>query len=152
MTVTIQIGGVAYKLQSSAAAEDVERLAARVESKLHEINPTNRPMTPQTFLLAAMALAHEAELAEQRAAEALSQCGFVQRDAESRARQEQQARQRIEADAAERLQREQDRRRALEAEMRALLRRVVTRIDLAIDEHNEATARQADEEHDEPSP
>ena len=64
-TVALQIAGQSYKVVSTAAESDLQRLAATVNAKLLEVAPRNRPAPPQAMLLAAIALAHELE--EERA-------------------------------------------------------------------------------------
>lgn len=63
-TVEVKVGGQVYRLVSSATDEEVERLARIVDAKLRALTQPGRPVPPQALLLAAMALAHEAE--EQR--------------------------------------------------------------------------------------
>jgi len=89
-TVNLHIAGQSYKVVSSAPEGDLHRLADVVSAKLAEVTPRGRAMSPQSMLLAAMALANELE--EERA-----------------------------------------RRAALEARTRELLRRVVDRVDAALD-------------------
>ena len=64
-TVRVSIAGQQYKVVSSAAETDLQRLASKVDSKVAEVTPRGRPTTPQSMLLAAIALAHELE--EERA-------------------------------------------------------------------------------------
>jgi cell division protein ZapA len=64
-TVALQIGGQSYKVVSTAPEMELQRLAATVNAKLADLTPRGRPVSPQTMLLAAMALAHELE--EERA-------------------------------------------------------------------------------------
>lgn len=51
---------------SSASAAELERLAAVVDEKLHEIVAPGRPLSPQAMLLVAIALAHDVELERRR--------------------------------------------------------------------------------------
>lgn len=60
-SVSIQIGGATYKVQSSASPEEVQRLADLVDEKLRALNPGNQPVSPQSFLLVALAFAHDLE-------------------------------------------------------------------------------------------
>jgi cell division protein ZapA len=89
-TVRVNIGGQQYKVVSNAAEGDLQRLASKVDAKVAEVTPRGRAATPQSMLLAAMALAHEVE--EERA-----------------------------------------RREAVERRARDVLRRVLVRIDDALD-------------------
>ena len=59
-TIELRIAGQNYRLVSSAPAEELQRLAEIVESKLTELGPRGRAQ-PQALLLAAMALAHDVE-------------------------------------------------------------------------------------------
>src|SRR5258706_11125474 len=93
-TVQLQIAGQNYKLVSSAAEADLQRLAAAVDAKLTELAPRGRT-APQALLLAAIALAHDLE--EERA-----------------------------------------KRSALERRTRDVLRRVLVRIDDALDPAEES--------------
>ncbi|MFO0668447.1 MAG: cell division protein ZapA [Polyangiaceae bacterium] len=90
-TVQLHVAGQSYKVVTSAADDELGRLAAVVEAKVSEITPKGRPVQPQAVLLAALALAHELE--EERA-----------------------------------------RRESLERRTRDLLRRVLVRIDRALDD------------------
>jgi cell division protein ZapA len=94
-TVALQIGGQNYKVVSTAPDSELHRLAATVNAKMSELTPRGRAISPQTMLLAAMALAHELE--EERA-----------------------------------------RREALERRTRDLLRRVLVRIDDALEAEDDA--------------
>jgi cell division protein ZapA (FtsZ GTPase activity inhibitor) len=58
--LALHIGGTTYKVHSSASAEEMTELARLVDQKLRELNPKNRPMTPQMLLLVALAFAHDA--------------------------------------------------------------------------------------------
>src|SRR5262249_12967427 len=64
-TVRVSVAGQQYKVVSSAAEGDLQRLASTVDAKVAEGTPRGRPTTPQSMLLAAVALAHELE--EERA-------------------------------------------------------------------------------------
>ncbi len=102
-TVAVQIGGQSYKVVSSAAESDLQRLAASVNAKLAEVAPRNRPglnPPPQALLLAAMALAHE-------------------------------------------LEEERSKREALERRTRDLLRRVLVRIDDALESGDDSAAEES---------
>jgi cell division protein ZapA len=69
-TVELRIAGQSYRVVSTAEEAELKRLAAVVETKLAEVTPRGRAVPPQALLLAAMALAHEAE-AERGARESL---------------------------------------------------------------------------------
>jgi cell division protein ZapA len=66
-TVEVNVGGQVYRLVSSASEEEVQRLARIVDERLRALTPPGRPSAPQSLLLAAMALAHDAEVARRRA-------------------------------------------------------------------------------------
>ncbi len=70
-TVDLRVGGQSYRVVSSAAEGDLQRLAASVDAKIAEILPPGRPVPPQALVLAAIALAHdlEAERTKRRALE-----------------------------------------------------------------------------------
>jgi cell division protein ZapA len=60
-TVELRVGGEKYRVISSAGEEELRRLADVVSAKLRQVAPAGRAQPPQAMLLAAMALAHEAE-------------------------------------------------------------------------------------------
>jgi cell division protein ZapA len=60
-TVELRIAGNSYRVVSSAAEADLQRLAQMVGAKIAEVSPRGRPVQPQAMLLAAIALAHEVE-------------------------------------------------------------------------------------------
>ncbi len=60
-TVDLRIAGQSYRVVSSAPEDDLKRFASVVSNKLAEMTPRGRAVPPQAMLLAAMALAHEAE-------------------------------------------------------------------------------------------
>jgi cell division protein ZapA len=64
-TVQLRLGGQTYRVVTSATDDELQRLAAMVDEKLAAVSPPGRPITPQSMLLAAMALAHDLE--EERA-------------------------------------------------------------------------------------
>ncbi len=88
--VQLRIAGQSYKVVSSADEEELQRLADAVSAKVTELTPRGKAASPQSMLLAAIALAHELE--EERA-----------------------------------------RRAAVERRTRDMLRRVLVRIDDALD-------------------
>ncbi len=65
----LQIGGVAYRVQSSADERELHRLAAIVERRLAELPATQRHDS-RSLVLVALAMAHDLEL-EQQAHDAL---------------------------------------------------------------------------------
>ena len=67
-TVVVTVGAREYKLVSSASEEELVRLASTVTAKLAEVVPAGRPEPPQALLLVAMALAHDLEEEQARAA------------------------------------------------------------------------------------
>ena len=75
--VEVVVGGKAYRVVASAEAEVLHRLAQVVDAKLHELGGSGRAISPQSMVLAALALAHELE--EERAR---------RRDVERRAREQ----------------------------------------------------------------
>ena len=61
-TVELRVGGEKYRVVSSAGEDELRRLAEAVSAKLRQVAPTARTQPPQAvMLLAAMALAHEAD-------------------------------------------------------------------------------------------
>ena len=60
-TVKLHIAGQKYRVISSVGEDELHRLAGIVSAKLNEMSPPGRSQPPQAMLLAAMALAHEAE-------------------------------------------------------------------------------------------
>jgi cell division protein ZapA len=65
-TVKLNIAGQKYRVVSSVGEEELQRLAGIVSAKLDEVAPPGRTQPPQAILLAAMALAHEAEAERSR--------------------------------------------------------------------------------------
>ncbi|CAN5118631.1 hypothetical protein BH09MYX1_BH09MYX1_54270 [soil metagenome] len=88
--VQLKVGGQIHKVVSSANEEDLRRLAAVVEGRIHELTPKGKGVAPNAILLAAIALAND-----------------------------------LEEERAKRVQ--------LERKMRDLLRRVLLRVDDALD-------------------
>jgi cell division protein ZapA len=66
--VQVRVGGQTYRLVTSASEEELLRLASMVDQKLVATLGPGRPATPQSMLLAAMALAHDLEQERVRAA------------------------------------------------------------------------------------
>ena len=64
--VELRIAGQSYRVVSSAPEDEVRRLAAVVSAKLTEVSGKGRVAPPQAMLLAAIALAHEAEAERDR--------------------------------------------------------------------------------------
>jgi cell division protein ZapA len=60
-TIELRIAGQKYRVVSSVEEDELNRLAGIVSAKLSEVTPPGRAQPPQAMLLAAMALAHEAE-------------------------------------------------------------------------------------------
>ena len=79
-TVELRVGGQKYKVVSSAGEDELKRLAHIVNTTLGQVAPAGRPLPQQAMLLAAMALAHEAEK-ERGRREALERktCEFLRR-------------------------------------------------------------------------
>ena len=69
--VQLRIAGQSYRVVSSADEEELLRLADAVSAKVAEVTPRGKAATPQSMLLAAIALAHEVE--EERARRAAVQ-------------------------------------------------------------------------------
>jgi len=59
-TVSLRVAGQTYKVVSSAEPKELQRLAAVVDAKVSEIT-RGKAVSAQAVLLAALALAHEAE-------------------------------------------------------------------------------------------
>jgi cell division protein ZapA len=89
-TVDLVVGGQRYKVVSSASEEELRRLATTVDEKV-AASSRGRASSPQTLLLAALALAND-------------------------------------------LEEERSRRVALEARARDVLRRLIDRVDVALEE------------------
>lgn len=64
--VQLRVGGQSYKVVSSADETELHRLAETVSAKVEELAPHGKGASPQTMLLAAMALAHELEQERER--------------------------------------------------------------------------------------
>jgi cell division protein ZapA len=60
-TIELNIAGQKYRVVSSAGEAEVQRLAGIVTAKLNEVAAATRAQAPQAIVLAALALAHEAE-------------------------------------------------------------------------------------------
>jgi cell division protein ZapA len=65
-SVDLRIGGQSYRVVSSASEEELRRLAARVDQKVHELAPAGKAIPPQALALAAIALAHDLEAERNR--------------------------------------------------------------------------------------
>jgi cell division protein ZapA len=65
--VCLRIGGQTYRVVSTASEDELLRLAAVVDGKLSGLTGPGRAATLQSMLLAALALAHDAEEERQRA-------------------------------------------------------------------------------------
>jgi cell division protein ZapA len=60
-TAQVRVGGQTYRVVTTATDEELKHLAGVVDRTISGVSPAGRPVTPQTMLLAAMALAHELE-------------------------------------------------------------------------------------------
>jgi cell division protein ZapA len=67
--VQLRIAGQSYRVVSSADEEELHRLAEAVSAKVVELTPRGKAASPQSMLLAAIALAHELEEERERRAE-----------------------------------------------------------------------------------
>lgn len=65
-TIEVHVAGQKVRVVSSAGEAELHRLAEIVSAKLREVTATGAPQPPQALLLAAMALAHEAETERSR--------------------------------------------------------------------------------------
>lgn len=63
--VQLKVAGKTYQVVTSAAEEELHRLARKVEDALAGVIPDGRQPSPQALVLAAITLAHELE--EERA-------------------------------------------------------------------------------------
>lgn len=59
--VQLKVAGQTYRVVTSAAEEELQRLATVVERALSEVTPPGRQPSPQSLVLAAITLAHELE-------------------------------------------------------------------------------------------
>lgn len=59
--VELRVGGQTYRVVASADERELARLAEVVDNKLRQLTPPGRTPSPQSILLAALALAHELE-------------------------------------------------------------------------------------------
>lgn len=64
--VELKVAGKTYSVVTSAAPEELHRLAAKVEGALVGVSPPGREASAQALVLAAITLAHELE--QERAA------------------------------------------------------------------------------------
>ncbi len=133
-----------FQVKASASPEHLDRLARRVEDALRAARPKG-PWQPRDLALAALALAHDLDDAAARivSAERALAAKATDRDADA-----QRALLLVTAERDAALARAEDearRRREVEAETRDVLRRVLSRIDLALEDDEVA-------EGDEPAP
>jgi cell division protein ZapA len=70
--VELRVAGRSYRVVTTAAPEELKRLAEVVDAKIAEVSPRGRPDPGHAVLLAAIALAHELE-AEQARRESLEE-------------------------------------------------------------------------------
>lgn len=66
--VQLRVGGQTYRVVSSADEAELHRLAEVVDTKLAAITGGRQPASPQSLLLAALALAHDLEAERARSA------------------------------------------------------------------------------------
>lgn len=59
--IELKVAGKTYQVVTSAAEEELHRLARRVEDALVGVIPPGRQPSPQALVLAAITLAHELE-------------------------------------------------------------------------------------------
>jgi cell division protein ZapA len=59
--VELRIGGQTYRVLASADEAELKRLAEIVDTRLRTLTTPGRQLSPQTLLLAALALAHDLE-------------------------------------------------------------------------------------------
>ena len=59
--VEVQVGGYRYRVVSSEQPDQVRQLADVVDNKVRDLSPGGNAVDPQAILLAAIALAHDAE-------------------------------------------------------------------------------------------
>lgn len=126
---SISIGGSTYQVNADLPADDLARLSTKVDRRLRELLPKGKAPTPQTFLLVALSFAHDVELGETALVEA-----------------EQKA-----CEFEEAVDEEIAKRKALEAETRDMLRRVLSRIDLALEEDDDGEGGDLDGDHANPT-
>jgi cell division protein ZapA len=59
--VELRVGGQTYRVVASAEERELRHLASLVDEKLRQVTPPGRAISPQSLLLAAIALAHDLE-------------------------------------------------------------------------------------------
>jgi cell division protein ZapA len=64
--VELKIGGQTYRVLASAEEAELKRLAEIVDTRLRTLTTPGRQVSPQTLLLAALALAHDLEEERER--------------------------------------------------------------------------------------
>jgi cell division protein ZapA len=64
--VELRVGGQTYRVVASAEEGELRRLAGIVDTKLRELTAPGRQISPQSLLLAAIALAHDLEEERER--------------------------------------------------------------------------------------
>jgi cell division protein ZapA len=64
--VQLKVAGKTYQVVTSAAEEELHRLAQKVEDALVGVVPPGRQPSPQALVLAAITLAHELEIERAR--------------------------------------------------------------------------------------
>jgi cell division protein ZapA len=64
--IDLKVAGKTYQVVTSAAEDELKRLAKRVEDALEGVLPPGRQPSPQALVLAAITLAHELETEKAR--------------------------------------------------------------------------------------
>ncbi len=129
---SISIGGSTHWVHTSLPDEDLARLSAKAEARLRELLPKGKLPKPETFMLVALSFVHDAELAAAATTKAEARAA----EAEQRAAEAEHKATELE----DTLDEELEKRRALEAETRDVLRRVLSRIDLALEDDEDDPA------------
>jgi cell division protein ZapA len=66
-TVLFSVAGKTYRVVTSASEDEIRRLAAIVDERVRAVS-RGKPASPEAIVLAAIALAHEADTERSRAA------------------------------------------------------------------------------------
>jgi cell division protein ZapA len=64
--VELKVGGQTYRVVASAEETELKRLADLVDARLRSMSAPGRPISSQSLLLAAIALAHDLEEEKQK--------------------------------------------------------------------------------------
>jgi cell division protein ZapA len=67
--VELKVGGQTYRVVTSAAEDELQRLAGVVDARLRDLTAPGRGISPQTLLLAAISLAHDLEIERERSSQ-----------------------------------------------------------------------------------